>query len=85
MEIRKDNPARKSFKLDTNAIQQQTRQVQGTGLVKCGKEKVWQVEDSWMWGGKRYYGTLIPSKKLKMLDFKTNGKIKRLPKRKRNN
>tara|TARA_R100001198_G_scaffold829_1_gene572 strand:- start:171 stop:452 length:282 start_codon:yes stop_codon:yes gene_type:complete len=29
---------------DINVIQLQTRQVQGTGLVRCGKEKLWQVE-----------------------------------------
>ena len=40
---------------------------------------------SWMWGGKRYYGTLIPSRKTKDARFARteNGKIKRLPKRKK--
>ena len=33
------------LELDTNAIQQQTRLHLGTGLVKCGKEKVWQVKE----------------------------------------
>ena len=40
---------------------------------------------SWMWGGKRYYGTLIPSRETKDARFARteNGKIKRLPKKKK--
>ena len=39
---------------------------------------------SWMFGGKRYYGTLIPSKEDKDNRYAktTNGKIKVLPKKK---
>ena len=39
---------------------------------------------SWMWGGKRYYGTLIPSRETKTHRFARteNGKIKKLPKKK---
>tara|TARA_B100000424_G_C22909736_1_gene483987 strand:- start:1011 stop:1151 length:141 start_codon:yes stop_codon:yes gene_type:complete len=39
---------------------------------------------SWMWRGKRYYGTLIPSKETKTHRYARthNGKIKSLPKRK---
>jgi len=39
---------------------------------------------SWMWRGKRYYGTLIPSKEDKDNRYARteNGKIKVLPKKK---
>ena len=39
---------------------------------------------SWMWGSKRYSGTLIPSRETKTHRFARthNGKIKRLPKKK---
>tara|TARA_R110002110_G_scaffold88780_1_gene231248 strand:+ start:112 stop:282 length:171 start_codon:yes stop_codon:yes gene_type:complete len=39
---------------------------------------------SWLWRGKRYYGTLIPSKEDKDNRYArtTNGKIKVLPKKK---
>jgi len=39
---------------------------------------------SWMWRGKRYYGTLIPSKEDEKNRYARteNGKIKVLPKRK---
>ena len=39
---------------------------------------------SWMWGGKRYSGTLIPSMETKSARFARtqNGKIKKLPKKK---
>ena len=39
---------------------------------------------SWMWGGKRYSGTLIPSRETNTHRFARthNGKIKRLPKKK---
>ena len=39
---------------------------------------------SWMWRGKRYYGTLIPSREDKDNRYArtTNGKIKVLPKKK---
>ena len=38
----------------------------------------------WMWGGKRYYGTLIPSRETKThrLARTENGKIKRIQKKK---
>jgi hypothetical protein len=39
---------------------------------------------SWIWGGKRYYGTLIPSRETKTHRFARteNGMIKKLPKKK---
>ena len=39
---------------------------------------------SWRWGGKTYYGTLIPSRETKTHRFARteNGKRKKLPKRK---
>lgn len=50
------------------------------GLVRHGKmaKKV-----SWMYGGKRYYGTLIPSRETKTHRFArtANGKIKKIRKR----
>ena len=38
---------------------------------------------SWLWRGKRYYGTLIPSRETKENRFARteNGKIKTLPKK----
>jgi hypothetical protein len=40
---------------------------------------------SWMWGGKRYSGTLIPSRETKTHKFARteNGNIKKLPKNKK--
>jgi hypothetical protein len=40
---------------------------------------------SWMYGGKRYSGTLIPSRETKTHRFARtkNGKIKKLPKNKK--
>ena len=42
---------------------------------------------SWLWRGKRYYGTLIPSKEDKDNRYArtSNGKIKILPKDKKKN
>jgi len=39
---------------------------------------------SWMWGGKKYYGTEIPSRETKTHKFARteNGKIKKIPKKK---
>lgn len=40
---------------------------------------------SWTWGGKKYSGTLIPSKETKDARYARteNGKIKKLPKNKK--
>jgi len=51
------------------------------------KKKVAEKEKrvSWLWRGKRYYGTLIPSKEDKDNRYARtqNGKIKVLPKKKK--
>jgi len=36
---------------------------------------------SWMWGGKRHYGTLIRETKTHKFARTKNGKIKKLPKK----
>ena len=42
---------------------------------------------TWMWGGKRYSGTEIPSKETSTHKFARteNGKIKKIPKKGKNN
>jgi hypothetical protein len=69
--------------LDTNAAQLRIKQLHDIGRVELGKgERMAKV--SWMWGGKRYSGTLIPSRETKTHRFARteNGKIKKLPKKK---
>jgi len=69
--------------LDTNVVQLRIKQLHDTGRVGLGKENN-MAKVSWMWGGKRYYGTLIPSRETKTHRFARteNGNIKRLPKKK---
>ena len=38
---------------------------------------------SWMWGGKRYFGTLIRETKTHKFDRTHNGKIKKIVKKKK--
>ena len=68
---------------DTNVVQLRTKQQHDIGRVGLGKENS-MAKVSWMYGGKRYYGTLIPSRETKTHRFARteNGKIKRLPKNK---
>ena len=53
--------------------------------------KVWKIKDwerqlakkvSWMWGGKRYYGTLIRKTKKHTFARTQNGKIKKIVRKK---
>jgi hypothetical protein len=69
--------------LDTNAAQLRIKHLHDIGRVELGKESI-MAKVSWMYGGKRYYGTLIPSRETKTHRFARteNGKIKRLPKKK---
>ena len=85
MKIRKNNPkARASFRArhkcstakdKTSARYWSCRAWWGERMAKV----------SWMWGGKRYSGTLIPSRETKTHRFARteNGKIKKLPKNKK--
>ena len=80
MEIRKDNPeARKSFrarhKCDTATDKTTAR------YWSC---RMWQIMAktvSWMWGGKRYSGTLIRETKTHKFARTHNGKIKKIKKK----
>ena len=68
--------------LDTNVVLLKIKLLHDIGRVELGKESI-MAKVSWMYGGKRYYGTLIPSRETKTHRFARteNGKIKRLPKK----